>query len=137
MHKPRISLAQASTFRIVHLHIFTPSGMVQIRKKRPCEPPCYIFVFEHLSNRLSMSHQCYPFVTFRFCRSSPFIHPHFPSNSHISTILRLSTSPLTFSTFRFAPLKIMRDDFKKGMEEKSKEYVDRMNNIIEYLSLTS
>ena len=31
----------------------------------------------------------------------------------------------------------MRDDFKKGMEEKSKEYVDRMNNIIEYLSLTS
>lgn len=36
-----------------------------------------------------------------------------------------------------AKVQIMRDDFKKEMEEKSKEYVDRMNNIIEYLSLTS
>ena len=36
-----------------------------------------------------------------------------------------------------AKVQIMRDDFKKEREEKSKEYVDRMNNIIEYLSLTS
>ena len=36
-----------------------------------------------------------------------------------------------------AKVQIMRDDFKKEREEKSKEYVDRMNNIIECLSLTS
>lgn len=35
-----------------------------------------------------------------------------------------------------AKVQIMRDDFKKEREEKSKEYVDRMNNIIECLSLT-